>query len=120
MNCFRVFEIWTISFSEERITSRERLSWMGEGTLRERARKALLTPNSGSWMAGPPSAIYLTEFEHCDYRLALCWQLGLPLLPADTMGEKCAQCGLCLDAVGDHAVSCKGNGITVRHGVIQD
>jgi hypothetical protein len=71
-------------------------------------------------MAGLPSAIYLTQFEHCDYRLALCWQLGLPLLPADTMGEKCAQCGLCLDAFGDHAVSCKGNGITVRHGVIQD
>ena len=71
-------------------------------------------------MTGLPSATFNTEFEHCDYRLALNWQLGLPLLPADTMGERCAQCGLCLDAFGDHAVSCKGNGITVRHGVIQD
>ena len=105
---------------QEKVTLRRRRDWLESGTLREKARKALLTPQSGAWMTGLPSATFNTEFEHCDYRLALSWQLGLPLLPADTMGERCAQCGLCLDAFGDHAVSCKGNGITVRHGVIQD
>ena len=68
---------------------------------------------------GNPSAFYQTLLEHCDFRLAMQWWLGVPLLTPDAVGSCCAQCGACLNAWGDHAVACPRNGFVQRHSDVQ-
>ena len=54
------------------------------------------------------------------FQIGAAMVVGAPILPPAEVGEKCAQCDGCLDAFGDHAVSCRKNGITKRHNAIQD
>jgi hypothetical protein len=95
-------------------------AWLQTGTQRDMCRKALQTTNSGAWLGSLPSAHFNTLIEHCDYRILLQWWLGMSLVSVDAGNSTCAQCGSALDAWGDHAVSCARNGITTRHGAIQD
>ena len=87
---------------------------------RDKCRLALQGPHTAAWLAEAPRAIEGTELDHSDFRLALQWWLGVPILPVEDVGERCAQCSGCLDAFGDHAVACLRNGIQKRHTNIQD
>ena len=104
----------------ERIALRAYATWKEEGSHRDRCRKALQTPHSGAWLCSLPSALPFTSFEHCEYKVGLQWWLGLPLVPPDSIGSTCLQCGACLDAWGDHAVTCSKNGIHLRHSSLQE
>jgi hypothetical protein len=46
--------------------------------------------------------------------------MGIEIIPVTSVDVTCAQCPQPLDSFGDHAVSCRANGITARHGAIQD
>jgi hypothetical protein len=104
----------------EKLLSLSHKDWMAAGTHRDICRKTLLTPTAGAWMNSLPSAPLNTMLEHCDYRLALQWWMGIEIIPVTAVGATCAQCPQPLDSFGDHAVSCRANGITARHGAIQD
>ena len=87
---------------------------------RDRCRLALQTPHTAAWLTCTPQPAAGNELDHCNFKLGLQWWLGLPILPPEDIGEKCGQCGACLDAFGDHAVACLKNGITQRHTALQD
>ena len=89
-------------------------------TQRDKCRRALQGPTSAAWLNTEPKASEGTLLDHCSFTLGLQWWIGVPILPPQDTGELCAQCGCCLDAFGDHAVSCRKNGITKRHTAIQD
>lgn len=72
-----------------------------------------------AWLSATPSATEQTLFEHCDYKIALQWWLGTALTPEEETGSTCVLCGACLDHWGDHAVTCRLNGITQRHSAAQ-
>lgn len=104
---------------QERLAVTRRRTFLTVGTHRDLCRKALQTSTAGAWLSSLPNATE-TEFEHCDYKVALQWWLGLPLIPPSETGNQCSQCGSCLDAWGDHAVTCRMNRLTERHTSLQD
>lgn len=89
-------------------------------TVRDRCRLAMQSGHSGAWLGCTPNRMEGTHMDHVDYKLALQWWLGLPILSPSDVGEKCPQCAMCMDAYGDHAVSCMKNGVSVRHAAIQE
>ena len=105
---------------QQRISAQLYKTWKQKGSQRDNCRKALQTPNSAAWLNATPSSYHGTRFGHNDYRLALQWWLGLPILHTMDVGSTCVKCGACLDAWGDHAVTCRANGLTLRHTTIQD
>ena len=52
--------------------------------------------------------------------MALQWQVGQPLVPPQDVGQQCVRCRGSQDAFGDHAVSCRAQGLGSRHTVVLD
>jgi hypothetical protein len=103
----------------DQLWQRQFRTWKTTGSHRELCRKALQTPNTASWLSCSPNANDNTLFEHCDYKVALQWWMGVPIAPETEVGATCPLCGACQDAWGDHAVTCRNNGITQRHSSVQ-
>ena len=55
-----------------------------------------------------------------EYRLALRWHLGLPILPQDQEGATCPACGDPADTLGDHLLCCRRNNFYTRHFAVQE
>ena len=91
----------------EKLTLQRIKEWKDSGSQRDLCRKALQGPTTAAWLSSLPSASPHTQFEHCDYKIAMQWWLGMPLVDPADVGNTCAQCGACQDAFGDHAVCCQ-------------
>ena len=87
---------------------------------RDQARVALQQAQRGAaWLSVNPSTSQGTELNNDEYRLALRFWLGVPLLSARWQGAACPQCGQSLDVLGDHVVCCSKNLLKHRHSVLQ-
>jgi hypothetical protein len=70
-------------------------------------------------MRVPPSTALHTIILADEYRLALKWWLGMPLL--DVLSRvRCHGCNQYLDIFGDHFLCCKHNNFTKRHQAVQE
>ena len=87
---------------------------------RDQAR--LLEQASGigaSFMCVPPSPGLHTTIPADEYRLALKWWLGLPLIE-EPHASRCPGCQQWIDIFGDHLLCCKRNNYTDRHAAVQE
>ena len=72
-----------------------------------------------SFMSVPPSPGLHTIIPADEYRLAVKWWLGLPLLE-EPHRSRCPGCHALVDPFGDHLLTCKRNNYTKRHAAIQE
>ena len=89
-------------------------------TARDRCRlQCLSSLSSGAWLTVVSSPSLSFSFASYEFSLLLRWWLGEPQ-KFDATSFRCPSCGEESDVFGDHAVSCKLSGSTMRHNVIAD
>ena len=78
-------------------------------------------PHAMSWVAVIPSSGLRTLLPAGDYKCVLRWSLGMSQVPEDVQGLSlaCPRCNGPMDSTGHHLVCCHRNGITRRHGAVQ-
>jgi hypothetical protein len=87
---------------------------------RDSARLTCLKdPLAGAWLEAPPLAQAGLVLDNQSFRLLLAWRLGIPLIPLSDTPTLCPRCGDPMDPLGDHAVTCNGNGLWRRHFAVQ-
>ena len=70
-----------------------------------------------AWLAMAPAAGLKTHIPDVDFRCLLKWHLGEKILPHVA---SCPRCDHRSEEAGHHLVCCNRNGITMRHGLVQD
>ena len=75
-------------------------------------------PHAGDWLTALPSPNLGLHFLSPEFRVSLCYWLGVPL---SASGQDCSICLRPADPFGDHAVACGGNGDRIyRHNNLRD
>jgi len=77
-------------------------------------------PHAMAWAAVIPAAGLRTLIPSTDFKCLLRWSLGIEQVPNATQPPSCPRCDGPMDTVGHHLVGCHRNGITRRHGAVQD
>ena len=72
-----------------------------------------------AFMSVPPSPGLHTIISAHEYRLAVKWWLGLPLI-SDPHAQRCPGCQQRVDVFGDHLLCCPRNNFTKRHAAVQE
>lgn len=106
----------------EAIGKRVMQDLLGRPSVSARDQARLLEQANGlgsSFMSVPPNAALHTIIYPDDYRLALKWWLGLPLLELP-QSARCPGCNQILDVFGDHLLCCRRNNYTKRHQAVQE
>jgi hypothetical protein len=75
-------------------------------------------PHAMSWVAVVPAEALRTLIPSVDFKCLLRFHLGIPLTPS--VPSSCPRCESALDCSGNHLVCCVKNGLTQRHGAVQD
>ena len=73
-----------------------------------------------AWAAVIPAAGLRTLLPSCDFKCLVRWSLGIPPVTGEGPLPSCPRCAGPLDGSGHHLVCCHRNGITRRHGAVQD
>ena len=94
-----------------------RCSLHGEDAVRFESQSQ---PHAMAWAAVIPASGLRTLIPSCDFKCLLRWSLGVPQTPADCASPMCPRCEGPMDGTGHHLVCCHRNGITRRHGAVQD
>ena len=86
----------------------------------EREKARLLScslPNSGDWLSAVPlKGLGLSLFA-AEFRVALCFRLGIPPLSEES---SCPKCSKSYDVFGDHALACSSSDRIHRHDRLRD
>ena len=108
---------WSTALGRKRLES-----LLDNATLRDQARLLEQGNTIGyAFMSVPPSSKLFYTMPSDQYKLALKWWLGKPiLLPPDPGGQYlCPGCREIVDPHGDHLLCCRRNNYTKRHGAVQ-
>ena len=74
--------------------------------------------HAGDWLQVVPSTSLGLHLADWEFRLCMRYWLGLQIVEEDTL---CAVCGCTSDVMGDHYVTCRGNGDLIRkHDALRD
>jgi hypothetical protein len=92
-----------------------------ENDLKRQARlRSMSAKYAGGWIRVLPSKSLSLDFKPQEFLILLKWWLGLPQLPSGH-AFTCNQCGVQLDTLGYHALTCKSGGdLIYRHNTIRD
>ena len=105
----------------EQVAKEQRSRLCLSGTVRDMARlQSQQGAISNGWMSVLPNRAVRTDIGDVDYRVLLCWWLGLPLLPMGCTLPGCPLCHEPVDPFGDHFVCCDKNGSSRRHNALRD
>ena len=92
-----------------------------ENDLKRQARlRSMSAKYAGGWIRVLPSKSLSLDFKPQEFLILLKLWLGLPQLPSGH-AFTCNQCGVQLDTLGYHALTCKSRGdLIYRHNTIRD
>jgi len=97
----------TLRWSAEQVFKSLSRRHDANASVRDRTRLACQKgPITTGWLCALPNKALRTDIPGSEFRLLLCWWLGLPILPQGTALPECPMCKDTLDPYGDHFVCC--------------